>query len=75
VTQQLLEHERAGASAASVWRRRHAAYPPCADLSVRRDEARRDQLLAVEGTNRECGVRLVRSKLLERVVWTQDGLP
>src|SRR5665213_2255244 len=74
VLQQRFEHGCAGALAASVGRRGHAANPPAAGLAGGSDEANRDRLLGREGADRKNVGGLLASQLLERLVGAQHRL-
>ncbi|MGD1050767.1 MAG: hypothetical protein ABR947_06810 [Solirubrobacteraceae bacterium] len=72
VRDQRVQHGGPGTPAARRRHGRHAADPPGARLAVGRDEADRDQLTRLEGTDGEGVRRLVRRQLLERLVRAQD---
>jgi hypothetical protein len=74
VADQLGEHRSTESPAAGGRDRGHAPDPPGPGLPVREDEADGQELLPVEGADREAGRRLAACHLLERLVRAEDRL-
>ena len=74
VAHERVEDRRAGAAAARPGRRRHPADAPRAGLALGPDQADRDEVVALEGAERDRAGRLVVGQVLDRQVRPQHGL-